>query len=350
MHRVITENDVADTSFDAEETRAILREMVRARTFDERAVALQRRGWMSGYPPFNGQEASQVGGAYALRDTDWLVPTYRSNAMQLARGIPLSDILRFRRGHPEYHSDPDCPVFPQAVPIATQTLHAVGIGMAIDYDDSSETPRVLCYLGDGATSEGDFHEALNFAGVFDAPVVFFCENNHWAISLPRDRQTAAPTIAAKADAYGIEGMRVDGNDPLAVAETAANALDHADNGEPVLVESLTYRQGPHTTSDDPDRYRDDVALPDWRTADPIERFEEYLREQDIITDGFVDDIEQQTREQISSAVETIEETETESPEDVFDPVYADLPPRLRQQAHFFSARVSEAHPPAKNLD
>lgn len=331
MHRVIAENDVSATSFDAEETRAILREMVRARTFDERAVALQRRGWMSGYPPFNGQEASQVGGAYALRDTDWLVPTYRSNAMQLAHGVPPSDILRFRRGHPEYHSDHELSVFPQAVPIATQTLHAVGIGMAIDYDDSASAPRVLCYLGDGATSEGDFHEALNFAGVFEAPVVFFCENNHWAISLSQDRQTAAPSIAAKADAYGIEGTRVDGNDPLAVAETAESALDRASDGEPVLLESLTYRQGPHTTSDDPDRYRDDVDLPDWRTADPIERFEAYLREQDIIEEGFVADVEQETREAISSAVETIEETETDSPEEIFDPVYEDTPPRLQQQ-------------------
>ncbi|UPM41689.1 thiamine pyrophosphate-dependent enzyme [Halocatena salina] len=335
MHRVIAENDVADTSFDAEEMQTILQQMVRARTFDERAVSLQRRGWMSGYPPFKGQEASQVGGAYALQETDWLVPTYRSNAMQLARGVPPSDILRFRRGYPEYHSDHERPVFPQAVPIATQTLHAVGIGMAIDYDDSDQA-RVLCYLGDGATSEGDFHEALNFAGVFDAPVVFFCENNHWAISLPRDRQTAAPTIAAKADAYGIEGTRVDGNDPLAVAETVERALNRAATDEPVLVESLTYRQGPHTTSDDPERYRDDVDLPEWRTADPIERFEGYLLDNGVIEDGFVDDVEQQTREQISSAVDTIEETETESPEDVFDSVYADLPPRLQQQrTHFF---------------
>lgn len=331
MHRVIADDDLSATSFDAEEARGILREMVRARTFDERAVSLQRRGWMSGYPPFRGQEASQVGGAYALRETDWLVPTYRSNAMQLARGVPPSDILRFRRGHPEYHSDHERPVFPQAVPIATQTLHAVGIGMAIDYDGPTSAPRVLCYLGDGATSEGDFHEALNFAGVFDAPVVFFCENNHWAISLPQDRQTAAPTIAAKADAYGIDGTRVDGNDPLAVAETVESALDRASNGDPVLLESLTYRQGPHTTSDDPDRYRDDIDLPEWRTADPIDRFEGYLREQGVIEDGFIDSVEQDVRESISETVETIEETETESPEDIFDPVYEDVPPRLQQQ-------------------
>lgn len=331
MHRVIADNDLSATSFDAEEARGVLWEMVRARTFDERAVSLQRRGWMSGYPPFRGQEASQVGGAYALRETDWLVPTYRSNAMQFARGVPPSDILRFRRGHPEYHSDHERPVFPQAVPIATQTLHAVGIGMAIDYDSPTSAPRVLCYLGDGATSEGDFHEALNFAGVFEVPVVFFCENNHWAISLPQDRQTAAPSIAAKADAYGIDGMQVDGNDPLAVAETAENALERASNGDPVLLESLTYRQGPHTTSDDPDRYRDDIDLPEWRTADPIDRFEGYLREQGVIEDGFIDSVEQDVRESISETVETIEETETESPEEIFDPVYEDTPPRLQQQ-------------------
>lgn len=334
MHRVIGEYDLASTPFDAEEARTLLADMVRARTFDERSIALQRRGWMSGYPPFRGQEASQVGAAHAMDEADWLVPTYRSNAMQLARGVPPGDILRFRRGHPEYHSDHQIPVFPQAVPIATQTLHAVGIGMACDYKRKNDgNSAVLCYLGDGATSEGDFHEALNFAGVFDAPVVFFCENNHWAISMPRDRQTAAESIAVKADAYGLDGGQVDGNDVLAVREFVESALENARAGDPILVESLTYRQGAHTTSDDPDRYRDDVDLPEWRTADPIERFGAYLREQDAIEDGFVSSAEDDAREEIATAVETIEETEDEttSASDVFDSVYADLTPRLRNQ-------------------
>lgn len=330
MHRVISERELATTPFDAAEARTVLTDMVRARTFDERAIALQRRGWMSGYPPFRGQEASQIGAAHALREDDWLVPTYRSNAMQLTRGVPMSDILRFRRGYPEYHSDHSVPVFPQAVPIATQTLHAVGLGMAAAYQDDDHA--ILCYLGDGATSEGDFHEALNFAGVFDAPVVFFCENNHWAISMSSDRQTAAESIAVKADAYGLSGGQVDGNDPLAVREFVGSALKDAQQGEPVLVESLTYRQGAHTTSDDPDRYRDgDSDLPEWRTTDPIERFATYLREEDVINDGFVSAAEDDAREEINDAVSTIEETEQQDSDDVFDFVYDETPPRLREQ-------------------
>jgi pyruvate dehydrogenase E1 component alpha subunit len=332
MHRVIDERELATTPFDATEARTILTDMVRARTFDDRSIALQRRGWMSGYPPFRGQEASQIGAAHAMREDDWLVPTYRSNALQLTRGVPTSDILRFRRGHPEFHSDHSVPVFSQAVPIATQTLHAVGIGMAITYQDHTDDPAVLCYLGDGATSEGDFHEALNFAGVFDVPVVFFCENNHWAISMSRDRQTAAESIATKADAYGLSGGQVDGNDPLAVREFVGSALKDARQGEPVLVESLTYRQGAHSTSDDPDRYRNgDTDLPEWRTADPIERFVAYLREEDVIDDGFVSAVEDETREEISDTVSTIEETETMDSDDVFDSVYDETPPRLRDQ-------------------
>lgn len=337
MHRVIGECSLESTPFDGEEARTLLTDMVRARTFDERAISLQRRGWMSGYPPFRGQEASQVGAAHAMRSNDWLVPTYRSNAMQLARGVPPGDILRFRRGHPEYHSDHQIPVFPQAVPIATQTLHAVGIGMAADYQND-DSRAVLCYLGDGATSEGDFHEALNFAGVFDAPVVFFCENNHWAISMSRDNQTAAESIAIKADAYGLDGGQVDGNDPLAVQEFVGSALETAQSGDPILVESLTYRQGAHTTSDDPDRYRDDVDLPEWRTADPIERFGAYLHEQDVIENGFISSTEDDAREEISTAVETIEESETTSPADMFESVYADLTPRLQNQRSFIRSQ------------
>ncbi|MFC4543937.1 pyruvate dehydrogenase (acetyl-transferring) E1 component subunit alpha [Halosolutus amylolyticus] len=330
MHRVIGETSLAASRVNTEDALACYRDMVRTRRFDERALALQRRGWMSGYPPFKGQEASQVGAAHALAADDWLVPTYRSNAMQIAHGVPMSDILLFRRGYPEYTSDHDLNVFPQAVPIATQIPHAAGLGMAANYTDSEEA--ICCYFGDGATSEGDFHEGLNFAGVFDAPVVFFCENNHWAISLPRERQTASATIAQKAEAYGFEGVRVDGNDPLAVREVVAEALDAARDGDPVLVESLTYRQGAHTTSDDPTRYRDDRDdLPDWRTADPLDRYESFLREEGVLDDDIVGEIEDEAERELEEAVEIAESTPMPDPEDVFDPVYDEVPPRLADQ-------------------
>jgi len=330
MHRVIGERSVSETPFSPETARELYRDMVRARRFDERALALQRRGWMSGYPPFKGQEASQVGAAHAMAESDWLFPTYRSNAMQVARDVPMEDVLLFRRGYPEYGFDSADGVFPQAVPIATQIPHAAGLGMALNYDDAEGA--ALCYLGDGATSEGDFHEGLNFAGVFDAPVVFFCENNNWAISLPRERQTASDSIAAKAEAYGFEGGQVDGNDPLAVLEFVGSALESARDGDPVLVESLTYRQGAHTTADDPSVYRDEEPdLPDWRTCDPVERYEEYLREEGLIDDEFVADVEAAADEELAEAVDRAESVETADPDAIFDRVHETPTPRLEDQ-------------------
>ncbi|WP_254766975.1 pyruvate dehydrogenase (acetyl-transferring) E1 component subunit alpha [Salinilacihabitans rarus] len=340
MHRVIGERGLDGSRFSVEEALALYRDVVRTRRFDERALALQRRGWMSGYPPFRGQEASQVGAAHALAEEDWFVPTYRSNAMQIALGVPMSDILLFRRGHPEFASDHDLNVLPQAVPIATQIPHAAGLGMAADY--AGDDAAICCYFGDGATSEGDFHEGLNFAGVFDAPVVFFCENNGWAISLPRERQTASETIAGKAEAYGFEGVRVDGNDPLAVRETVADALERAREGDPVLVESLTYRQGAHTTSDDPSRYRDDPDdLPAWRTADPLDRYETFLREEGVLDDQLADAIREDADAELEKAVDVAEEAPRPDPAEVFDPVYAEPSSRLREQRAWLESFAPE---------
>jgi pyruvate dehydrogenase E1 component alpha subunit len=349
MHRVIGEADLPETALDEAGARAIFRDMIRAREFDERALALQRRGWMSGWPPYKGQEGSQVGAAHAMADDDWLFPTYRSNAMQLARGVPASDILLFRRGHAEYHSDHDVPNFPQAIPIASQIPHAAGAGMAMNYEaarvDTEVTDAAVCYLGDGATSEGDFHEGLNFAGVFDAPVVFLCENNNWAISLPRERQTRSDSIAVKAEAYGFEGVQVDGNDPIAVYETVADALESARDGDPVLVESLTYRQGAHTTSDDPDRYRPaDEDLPEWRTADPVERYETYLREQGVVDDEFVAECRDEAAAELDDAVEAAEDVGGPDVDELVDHVYEERTPRLDAQTAWLDEWL-ETHDP-----
>jgi pyruvate dehydrogenase E1 component alpha subunit len=296
---------------------------------------------MSGYPPYKGQEASQVGAAYAMEESDWLFPTYRSNAMQIARDVPMSDVLLFRRGFPEYDSEHDVPNFPQAVPIATQIPHAAGVGMAMNYREE-EDKAAVCYFGDGATSEGDFHEGLNFAGVFDAPVVFFCENNNWAISLPRGRQTAADSIAQRGEAYGMMGGQVDGNDPLAVREFVSSALESAREGSPVLVESLTYRQGAHTTSDDPSRYREEESdLPAWRTRDPLERYEEYLREQDVVTDEWIDTIYAEADEELDDAIDRAEAADPEDVADVFDHVYDELPAGLAEQKEFMRSFAGE---------
>ena len=343
MNRVIGERALEDAPVSADGARELLADMLRARAFDEKALALQRRGWMSGYPSFRGQEASQVGAAHAMDDADWLFPTYRSNAMQIALDVPMENLYLFRRGRSEYRVDHGKPIFPQAVPIATQIPHAAGAGMAATLDGADH--GVVCYFGDGATSEGDFHEGLNFAGVFDAPVVFLCENNHWAISLPESRQTASATIAQKADAYGFEGVRVDGNDPLAVYETVAAALESARAGEPVLVESLTYRQGAHTTSDDPSRYEDrSEELPEWRTRDPVQRFVEFLHEQGAIDEDWLADARDAATGAVEDAVEAAEAADVADPaepDDVFDHVYAGLPPRLAEQREWLRSFADE---------
>jgi pyruvate dehydrogenase E1 component alpha subunit len=343
MNRVIGERALSDAGVSAERAVELLADMLRARAFDEKALALQRRGWMSGYPSFRGQEASQIAAAHAMDEADWLFPTYRSNAMQIALEVPMHNLLLFRRGRSEFHDDHGLNVFPQAVPIATQIPHAAGAGMARNYDDADH--GVVCYLGDGATSEGDFHEGLNFAGVFDAPVVFFCENNHWAISLPANRQTASATLAQKADAYGFEGVQVDGNDPLATFETVANALQRAREGDPVLVESLTYRQGAHTTSDDPSRYEDRRGdLPEWRTRDPIERYVEYLREAGAINESRFEELREQAEAEVEAAVtdaEDADDADPVDPDDVFEHVYADVPPRLADQREWLRSFTDE---------
>jgi pyruvate dehydrogenase E1 component alpha subunit len=287
-----------------------------------------------------------------MLDDDWLFPTYRSNAMQIALGVPMSDIFLFRRGRAEFYSDHDHPIFPQAVPIATQIPHAAGAGMAINYlrdvhGDEDEADRaVVCYFGDGATSEGDFHEGMNFAGVFDAPVLFFCENNNWAISLPRRKQTAAETIAQKAHAYGFSGGQVGGNDPLAVREMVASGLASVRSGEPALIESLTYRQGAHTTSDDPDRYRDvEGDLPEWRTRDPLDRFEEYLIEQDAIDEDLVETYYEEADDELENAIERVEEIEAEDPAepgDIFEGVYEEPTGRQRKQREWLDSFLDEA--------
>lgn len=322
MYRVLDDAGLSASSLDRSALVALYTDMVRARRFDERALALQRRGWMSGYPPFRGQEASQIGAAHAMEDDDWLFPTYRSNAMLLALGRSMADILLFRRGHGEWaHDTEESGIFPQSIPIATQIPHATGAAMATQYCENDHA--VVCYFGDGATSEGDFHEGLNFAGVFETPTVFFCENNHWAISVPTSRQTASETIAQKAEAYGFEGIQVDGTDPIAVYNAVEAGLEEARNGSPVLIESLTYRHGPHTTSDDPSRYADAYDdVPDWRKRDPLERFETALLEAGHLEESTIEAIEGEADEEIDQAIEAAEATEPPAPEAIFEHVYA----------------------------
>lgn len=264
--------EVADAlPFGHEELVRGYRAVARARLFDERAMVLQRQGRLGVYAPYRGQEAAQVGAALALEPSDWLVPSYRDTGAALTHGLPIHQALLYWRAEPAGWAFPEeLRVLPFYIPIASQLLHAVGIASAGAH--RGEPWVALTFIGDGGTSEGDFHEALNFAAVFRAPVVFVVENNGWAISVPTRRQMANTRVADRAAGYGMPGVRVDGNDLAAVWHAAREAVERARAGEgPTLIEALTYRLAPHTTSDDPKRYRDEDATRAWEAREPLAR-------------------------------------------------------------------------------
>ncbi|MEF8780137.1 MAG: pyruvate dehydrogenase (acetyl-transferring) E1 component subunit alpha [Haloferacaceae archaeon] len=343
MYRVLDEDgavvgDVPDLT--EEELVGIYRYMKLSRHFDERAVSLQRQGRMGTYPPLSGQEAAQVGSAYALAEDDWIVPSYREHGAAVVRGVPLEKTLLYWMGHEAgNHVPEDANVFPVAVPIASQIPHATGAAWASKLRGEDDR-AFLCYFGDGATSEGDFHEGLNFAGVFDTPNVFFCNNNQWAISVPRERQTASGTLAQKATAYGFEGVQVDGMDPLAVYRATREAVEKAkdpDEGQPrpTMIEAIQYRFGAHTTADDPSVYRTEEEVERWRQKDPIPRLETYLRDRGLLDDDRIAEIQESVETQVADAIDAAESTARPTPDEMFENAYAEVPARLRDQYERF---------------
>jgi len=321
------------------------RSMKLARHFDKRAVSLQRQGRMGTYPPLSGQEGAQIASAMALAEQDWIVPSYREHGAAYVRGLTLDQTLRYWMGDERGNQLEELNILPVAVPIASQVPHATGLGMAANYRGADDV--TLCYFGDGATSEGDFHEGLNFAGVFDTPTVFFCNNNQWAISVPRERQTRSETIAQKAVAYGMEGVQVDGMDPLAVYQVTQEAVEKArdpEEGErrPTLIEAVQYRFGAHTTADDPSVYRDEEEVERWKAKDPIPRLEAFLRERGTLDDDRVAEITDEVETEVAEAIETAEGFERPSPESIFENVYAEMPKRLEEQQAYLR-RLRETH-------
>ncbi len=263
------------------------RDLVRGRRFDRQSTALTKQGRLAVYPSSNGQEACQVASVLALRPSDWLFPTYRDCVALVTRGVDPVEALALLRG--SWHTGYDPHAYnaaPQCTPLATQTLHAVGFGYAAAR--RGEDTVALAYIGDGATSEGDFHEALNFAAVFKAPVVFFVQNNQYAISVPLSKQTQAPSLAHKAIGYGIPGERVDGNDAAAVLSVVGQAAARARaGGGPTLIEAMTYRMDSHTNADDATRYRGDGEVELWTHRDPVARLEKHLRSEGLLDDAAI---------------------------------------------------------------
>jgi pyruvate dehydrogenase E1 component alpha subunit len=329
LRRVIGDGlAVADGEVDLtpEEHVALYGELVLLRTYDERSVVYHRQGRIGTYAIFWNHEAMQAGAVFALEDRDWIFPAYRESAIGLLRGIPAATILSWWRGHPAGWWNPEeYNVASICVPIATQIPHAVGFawGSALKGED-----RVaLAFFGDGATSEGSFHEGATFAGVMKAPVVLFCNNNQWAISTPLAKQTAAPTLADKAIGYGIPALRVDGGDVLAVLEATREAVERArGGGGPTFIEAVTYRVAPHATADDPSMYLDPDRVEEEKESECVGRYERYLRRAGLLTDEQADEIRQEALEVMRAG---IAEAEAEPPADVglvFEHAYADPPP------------------------
>jgi pyruvate dehydrogenase E1 component alpha subunit len=306
----------------------MFREMVLLRTFDERAVALQRQGRIGNYPPFWGEEATQVGPVMATDNDDWLFPSYRQQALPLLRGVPISTPLKYRRGLGGSHGFWDVRkhrVAPICIPIGTHLPHAVGLAWAAKIRGDGVASVV--WFGEGATSEGDFHEALNFAAVFKVATIFLCTNNQWAISTPFERQTATSTVAEKASAYGVPGVRVDGFDVIACHHATVEALARARAGEgPTLIEAFCYRIKGHATADDPSRYRDASEAERWAHLEPLARTSGFLRRRGLLDDATEQAMRAEATEKVSGAVREMESIERPSSDILFEPVYAGAQP------------------------
>ena len=308
---------------------ALYRDLVLLRTYDERSVVFHRQGRIGTYAIFWNHEAMQVGSAFALEERDWIFPSYRESAIGLLRGMPVSTVLQWWRGHPSGWWNPaDYNVASICVPIATHVPHAVGLawGARLRGDDRA----AIAYFGDGATSEGAFHEGATFAGVMKAPVVLFCNNNQWAISTPLSAQTAAPTLADKAIGYGMPGLRVDGGDVLAVYEATREAVERARAGAgPTFIEAVTYRAAPHATADDPSIYIDQERVEEERENECVGRYERYLLRIGALTDDRAQEIKQEALDLMRAGIAEAEAEPPADPSLVFEHAYADPPPELR---------------------
>jgi 2-oxoisovalerate dehydrogenase E1 component alpha subunit len=315
---------------DGDALRAMYRDMALVRRFDQEATALQRQGQLLLWPPLLGQEAAQIGSGSALRRQDYVFPTYREHGVALTRGLDLSKVLRLFRGVSNGGWDPRESNFHlYTLVLAAQSLHAVGYAMGVQRD--GEDAVTVAYFGDGASSEGDIHESMVFAASNQSPVVFFCQNNHWAISVPSEVQSRIP-LSNRATGYGFPGIRVDGNDVVAVHAVTRWALERARSGKgPVLIEAFTYRMSAHTTADDPTKYREAAEEEKWRERDPLLRLERYLRSTNTAGQDFFDQVTVEADKLAASTRADVLAMEAPDFEDHFANVYGDPHPLVREE-------------------
>ncbi|MHA7833033.1 MAG: pyruvate dehydrogenase (acetyl-transferring) E1 component subunit alpha [Algiphilus sp.] len=319
---------------DAETLRKLLQSMLFARVFDARAVALQRTGGLGTYASGLGQEAVPVGVADAMRPQDVLLPSYREPIAQHLRGVALEEILRYWGGDECGSAYAHCRAdFPPCIPVGSQLPHAAGVAFALKR--RGEGGVAVTFIGDGGTSKGDFYEAINLAGVWQLPLVVVINNNQWAISVARQAQTAAQTLAQKAIAAGIDGIQVDGNDVIAVRQVTSEALTAAAKGRATVIEAVTYRVGDHTTADDASRYRAAQEVEAAQQRDPIRRLQDYLQSREALDDGQQVVMEQDTKTHVEAAVEAYRASPARDAESLFDHLYAESPPALTRQRSAF---------------
>jgi 2-oxoisovalerate dehydrogenase E1 component subunit alpha len=321
---------------------ALHEKMVLARRFDTQATALTRQGRLAVYPSARGQEAGEVGAVLALRPQDWLFPTYRDSMAIVCRGVDPVEVLSLLRGDWHCGYDPyEYRVGPQCTPLATNTLHAVGVAHAARL--KGEDTVTLVMLGDGATSEGDTHAALNFAAVWQAPVVFFVQNNGYAISVPLSKQSAAPSLAHKGIGYGVPAMQVDGNDAAAVYAVVRRAVAAAAEGRgPTLIEALTYRVEAHTNADDATRYRGQDEVDGWLARDPLARIRQHLLARGLLDEPAIAALDAEAEAEAAALRQRMNADRGHDPADLFRHVYAEPTPDLRRQQQELSAELAAA--------
>ncbi len=321
--------DAAPDGLSEHDLLEIYRRMVLLRTYDERSVVYHRQGRIGTYAIFWNHEAIQAGATFALADDDWIFPSYRESAIGLVRGMPPETILHWWRGHPSGWWNPaDWNVASICVPIATHVPHAAGLAWGKKL--RGESTVAMAFFGDGATSEGAFHEGVNFAAVMDAPVVFVCNNNHWAISTPLEAQTRTESLADKAVGYGIPGVRVDGLDVLAVYEAARDAVERARSGHgPTLIEAVHYRAAPHATADDPSAYIDQERVEEERARECVGQYERFLQRLGLLDEALVASMRQEAEQLMRAGISAAEAEAPPDPELLFTHAYVEPPENLR---------------------